>query len=52
MDAQDAEEFGFFWKNAGAARFSEGAAAAPGWASTVAVADRFGVVAFSDLQGM
>jgi hypothetical protein len=47
----DAEGLGFFWKTAGATRFSDGTAPAPGYASTVAVADKFGVVVFSDLQG-
>lgn len=51
LDAGDAEDLGFFWKTAGATRFTDGGAPAPGYASTVAVADRFGVVIFSDLQG-
>lgn len=52
VDADDAEDVGYFWKNAGATRFTDGGAAAPGYSSTVVVADRFGVVAFSDMQGM
>jgi hypothetical protein len=50
--AEEAEDFGYFWKTAGSTRFSaESSTAAPGYASTVAVADQFGVVIFSDLQG-
>lgn len=50
--AEEAEDFGYFWKTAGSTRFSaESSTAAPGYASTVAVADKFGVVIFSDLQG-
>lgn len=51
VDAEDAEEQGYFWRAAGATRFTDGGAPAPGYASTVVVADRFGVVIFSDLQG-
>lgn len=51
MSAEDAENLGYFWRTAGATRFSEGGAPAAGYASTVVVADRFGVVIFSDLQG-
>lgn len=51
ISAEDAEDFGYFWKTAGSTRFSESSTAAPGYASTVAVADQFGVIIFSDLQG-
>lgn len=51
MDAEDAEDYGYFWRTAGATRFTDGGAPAPGYGSSVAVADRFGVVVFSDLQG-
>lgn len=51
VPTEEAEGLGFFWKTAGATRFSDGTAPAPGFASTVAVADKFGVVVFSDLQG-
>lgn len=51
VDAEDAEDYGYFWRTAGATRFTDGGAPAPGYGSTVAVADRFGVVLFSDLQG-
>jgi hypothetical protein len=51
VGAVEAEGFGFFWKTAGAARFSDEGAPAPGFASAVAVADKFGVVIYSDLKG-
>jgi len=51
VDAEDAETLGYFWKTLGATRFTDGGAPAPGYACTVVVADRFGVVAFSDMQG-
>lgn len=51
-DAEEAAELGFFFKTAGAARFADGSTDAPGHACTVAVAQRFGVVVFSDLRGL
>jgi hypothetical protein len=50
-DAVEAVELGYFFRTAAATRFSAAGHAAPGYASTVAVAQLFGVVVFSDTQG-
>ena len=54
-DTEEAANLGYFFKTAGATRFTQAASGhqqqTPGYASTVVVAQRFGVVVFSDLQG-
>jgi hypothetical protein len=50
-DSEDASELGYFFETAGAIKFSDAAFESPGFASTVVVADRYGVVVYSDLQG-
>ena len=54
VDSQDAAELGFFFTTAAVLRFSSAPAdapRAPGSAQAVAVADRYGVLAFSDQNG-
>jgi hypothetical protein len=51
-EQEEASNLGFFFKGAGALRFHATAEPeVPGSSQTIAVADRFGVVVFSDLQG-
>lgn len=52
VEPGDAEDLGYFWKQAGATRFSTQPTPTPGYGSTVAVADQYGVVMYSDLQGV
>lgn len=50
-DSEDASELGYFFQTAGAIKFSDAGFESPGFASTVVVADRYGVIVYSDLQG-
>lgn len=52
-EAEEAHQLGYFFKTAGAARFSEAASTygPPGYAVTLVVAERYSVVVFSDMQG-
>jgi len=51
-EQEEAPSLGFFFKGAGALKFSAAVETeVPGSSQTVVVADRFGVVVFSDLQG-
>jgi hypothetical protein len=49
--AEEAEsaELGYFFQTAGAIKFSDAENKAPGFADAVACADRYGVVAYSDM---
>eukprot|EP00775_Hariotina_reticulata_P007945 gene7945-8143_t len=49
-DSEDASELGYFFQTAGAIKFSDASFESPGFASTVVVADRYGVIVYSDLQ--
>lgn len=51
-EQEEAPALGFFFKGAGVIKFSQDAEGeVPGSSQTVVVADRFGVVIFSDLKG-